>query len=275
MVMDYFNPQAGIGPSVLASDLDGTLIPLEGNSQNREDLQTLANSFQRPDRTLVFATGRPFDSVMEAISQIPLPEPDWIVCDVGSRIMHREGGEWKEMAAYDKHLNEITAGVSRGDVERALDGINGLSLQIPEHQTEVKVSYECESAQLEVTLEEVAARIRELPYTCMGSVDPFQNCGLIDVMPGRVSKAYALIWLSTHADYRPDETIYAGDSGNDLAALAAGFHAIVVANASEGLADKVSALQKERSIPADRLYQANTTASSGVLEGCRHFGLFG
>jgi hydroxymethylpyrimidine pyrophosphatase-like HAD family hydrolase len=88
-----------------------------------------------------------------------------------------------------------------------------------------------------------------------------------------VSKAYALIWLTTHADFTPDDAIYAGDSGNDLAALAAGFHAVVVANASEGLAEKVSALQQERGIPADRLYAAKAPASSGVLEGCRHFGL--
>lgn len=273
MVMDYFNPQAGIGPSVLATDLDGTLIPLEGEPQNREDLETLAKSFQRPDRTLVFATGRSFGSLMEAIRQIPLPEPDWIVCDVGSRIMHHEDGEWKEMAAYDRHLNEITAGLARADVEAALQGIDGLSLQVPEHQTEVKISYECASARLESIVAEVASRIEEMPYTGMGSVDPFRDCGLIDVMPGPVSKAYALIWLSTHADYRPDEAIYAGDSGNDLAALAAGFRAIVVANASEGLAEKVAALQKERGIPADHLYQAQTPATSGVLEGCRHFGL--
>ena len=272
--MEFFNPQAGIGPSVLATDLDGTLIPLEGDARNRRDLEILARLFKRPDRTLVFATGRPFDSVMEAISRIPLPEPDWIVCDVGSRIMHHEDGEWKEMAAYDEHLAAITAGVSRKEVEAALEDLEGLTLQIPEHQTEVKISYECGSAELEVTLGEVAARIKELPYTCMGSVDPFQDCGLIDVMPGQVSKAYALIWLSTHADYRPDEAIYAGDSGNDLAALAAGFRAIVVANASDGLADKVAALQQERGIPPDRRYQAKTTASSGVLEGCRHFGLF-
>lgn len=274
MRMDYFNPQAGIGPSVLATDLDGTLIPLEGEPQNREDLETLACLFAQANRTLVYATGRSFDSVMEAISQIPLPEPDWIVCDVGSRIMHHEGVEWREMTAYDQHLNEITAGISRIEVEKILAGIDRLTLQVAEHQTEVKISYECESEQLEAILAEVASRIEGLPYTSMGSLDPFRDCGLIDVMPGRVSKAYALIWLTAHADFTSDEMIYAGDSGNDLAALAAGFHATVVANASEGLADKVAALQKERSIPADRLYQAKATATSGVLAGCRHFGLF-
>ena len=108
----------------------------------------------------------------------------------------------------------------------------------------------------------------------MGSLDPFLDRGLIDVMPGPVSKAYALLWLATHASSAPDEVIYAGDSGNDLAALGAGFRAIVVANASPGLAAKVSTLQQERGIPADHLYQAKGEASSGVLEGCRHYGLF-
>ena len=95
---------------------------------------------------------------------------------------------------------------------------------------------------------------------------------LLDVLPAQVSKAYALIWLATHADFLPDEVVYAGDSGNDLAALICGFRAIVVANDSEGLADRVAASLEERSL-LDRLYLARDQATSGVLEGCRHFGL--
>ncbi|HKK17152.1 MAG TPA: HAD family hydrolase, partial [Opitutales bacterium] len=64
---------------MLATDLDGTLIPLAGNLQNREDLEQLATSFKGSGRTLVFATGRSFESVLEAIRGIPLPDPDWIV----------------------------------------------------------------------------------------------------------------------------------------------------------------------------------------------------
>jgi sucrose-6-phosphatase len=41
----------------------------------------------------------------------------------------------------------------------------------------------------------------------MGSLDPFLNCGLLDVLPKGVSKAYALLWLSTHADFKPDEVV--------------------------------------------------------------------
>jgi hydroxymethylpyrimidine pyrophosphatase-like HAD family hydrolase len=87
-----------------------------------------------------------------------------------------------------------------------------------------------------------------------------------------VSKAYALLWLSTHADLRPDEVIYAGDSGNDYAALVSGFRAIIVANGSDGLEAKVRASLKDRDLE-NRLYVAKGSASSGVLEGCQHFGL--
>ena len=58
-VMEFFNPQAGIRPRVLATDLDGTLIPLEGDARNVEDLETLAERFERSGWSLVFATGRP------------------------------------------------------------------------------------------------------------------------------------------------------------------------------------------------------------------------
>jgi len=154
-----------------------------------------------------------------------------------------------------------------------MGGIDGLSLQIPEHQTDFKVSYECASEQLDDILKEVEKRAAGLPYSCMGSLDPFLNCGLIDVMPGQVNKAYALLWLATHADFKPDEVVYSGDSGNDLAALASGFHAIVVANASKGLVGKVAALQSERGISAERRFEAKGEATSGVLEGCLHYGL--
>lgn len=271
--MEYFNPQAGIGPSALATDLDGTFIPLAGSPENREDLQELARRFEAPEISLVFATGRHYESVLEVMGEIPLPEPDWLICDVGSRIMHRTESDWQELASYTEHLQALTGGLARNRVEAVLQNIDGLTLQMPAHQTELKISYQCESARLEAILEQVAGRLGDMPYNHMGSVDPFLDCGLIDVMPAGVSKAYALLWLATHADFRPDGMLYAGDSGNDLAALAGGFRAIVVANASTGLADKVAALQKERGIPADHLYQARGTATSGVLEGCRHYGL--
>lgn len=273
--MNHFNPQTEIAPSVLATDLDGTLIPLPGEPANQADLATLEQSLRHADATLVYATGRHFESVMEAAEEYALPRPDWIVCDVGSAIYQRKEDNYEVFSAYETHLADTSDDIDRQAIENVLDSIKGLELQALDHQQRFKISYQSAADTVDSLVETIQARLAEseLPYDCMGSVDPFSNLGLLDVMPRGVSKAYALLWLSTHANFRPDAVIYSGDSGNDYAALASGFRAIIVANGSPGLADKVGVTLQERGLP-NRLYVAQGKATSGVLEGCRHFGLF-
>lgn len=272
--MNHFNPETSITPRVLATDLDGTLIPLPESERNRVDLQRITEHFSGSKQTLVFATGRHFESALEAIEHYQLPLPEWIVCDVGSSIYKRVGSEFQVFETYANHLSEISGSMQRGPVEKILDGIEALEQQPIAHQQRFKISYQSTVENVAELVERINELLRsaDLPYECMGSLDPFMNCGLLDVMPRGVSKAYALIWLSTHADFSPHEVIYSGDSGNDYAALVSGFRAIVVANGSDGLAEKVRARLAERQIN-DRLYLAEQTASSGVLEGCQHFGL--
>ena len=272
--MNHFNPQSEIAPSVLATDLDGTLIPLPDAPDNNEDLVRLEKSLRSAGATLVFATGRHFDSVMEAAEEYALPTPDWIVCDVGSAIYQRKGSDYEVFDKYEAHLADTSKDIDREAIENVLGSIEGLELQAPDHQQRFKISYQSAADTVDDLVETVQAKLAEsgLPYDCMGSLDPFLNRGLLDVMPSGVSKAYALLWLSTHANFKPDEVVYSGDSGNDYAALASGFRAIIVANGSSGLADKVGTTLAERGL-GDRLYVAEGRATSGVLEGCRHFGL--
>lgn len=272
--MNHFNPQTEIAPSVLATDLDGTLIPLPGEPANQADLATLEQSLRQVDATLVYATGRHFESVMTALEEYALPRPEWIVCDVGSSIYQRKGENYELFTAYEAHLADTSDGIDRQAIENLLDSIKGLDLQAPDHQQRFKISYQSAANTVDSLVETIEARLAEseLPYECMGSIDPFLSCGLLDVMPRGISKAYALLWLSTHANFSPDAVIYSGDSGNDYAALASGFRAIIVANGSPGLADKVALTLQERRLPK-RLYVAQGKATSGVLEGCRHFGL--
>ena len=79
-------PPEGTGRRVLATDLDGTLIPLEENRQNQDDLQILATQLVQREVTLLFVTGRHLDSVLEAINEFRLPQPEWIICDVGTSL---------------------------------------------------------------------------------------------------------------------------------------------------------------------------------------------
>ena len=68
-------PGRGDTRRVLATDLDGTLIPLAGIEQNEFDLRTLASQLEQQRVMLVFVTGRHLASVVGAIQQFQLPPP--------------------------------------------------------------------------------------------------------------------------------------------------------------------------------------------------------
>lgn len=261
-------------PRCLASDLDGTLIPMEAAPDQVAALKGIAEARMNTNMGLVYATGRHFESVIEAIEEYQMPEPDWIICDVGSAIYRSKSRGFAPFQLYESHLRELSRGIERDVVEGLLACVDGLILQAPDHQQQFKISYESAAHTVSALVETVNGILERerLPFECMGSLDPFLNCGLLDVLPKGVSKAYALLWLSTHADFKPDEVVFSGDSGNDYAALVSGFRAIVVANASEGLADRVEESLTKRNL-VDRLYRANGKATSGVLEGCRFYGL--
>ena len=104
-------------------------------------------------------------------------------------------------------------------------------------------------------------------------MDPFNGGGLIDFLPQQVSKAYALEWWCGFAKHERRAVVFAGDSGNDTAALTAGFRAIVVANADRNVALEVYQVHKKQGWE-NRLVVADAPATSGLLEGCLRFRLF-
>ena len=272
--MNYFNPQSDILPRVLATDLDGTLIPLPNRQENIVAMELVSEARDRMGFGLVYATGRHFESVLAAIRDYRMPEPDWIVCDVGSSIYKRKETGYDAFASYEDHIAGVSKGIGRTAIEALLRPVKGLKLQRQDHQKRFKISYESASSRVD----DLVGTINELlgsgglPFGCMGSIDPFIDRGLIDVLPKGVSKAFAILWLSKHGDFRPDEVVFSGDSGNDYAALVSGFRAIIVENASDGLADRVREALATRQLE-ERLYVANEKATSGVLEGCLHFRL--
>jgi sucrose-6F-phosphate phosphohydrolase len=272
--MAQFNPNPSVPPRILATDLDGTFIPLPGNGNNLAALETFRQARATTDFSLVFATGRHLESVLEAMRQFDLPRPDWIVCDVGTSIHRRQDDSFALFKPFEAHLAETTHGIDRSAVESLLADLDGLALQSPERQQRFKISYESTDADAEPLADAINQRLQNagFPYACLSSLDPFHGTGLLDVLPAGASKAAALLWLSTHADFSPDEVVFSGDSGNDLAALVSGFRAILVANAAPELAERARRELAARGL-ADRLFLATLPATSGVLQGCRHFHL--
>jgi HAD superfamily hydrolase (TIGR01484 family) len=261
---------------VLATDLDGTLIPLAGNQQNRADLRTLADELKRHRVTLVFVTGRHFESVTDAIEQFELPQPHWVICDVGTSIYQRlAAGRFEPLEAYGSHQDKIIAGMPLRTLRENLQSIDGLRLQEEKKQGQFKLSYYVDADQIDNLVRLIQQEVdgTNAPYTIIHSVDPFNGDGLIDLLPAAVSKAHALDWWASHIGLNPEAIVFAGDSGNDLAALTAGHRAIVVANADDDVVRRASNAHREAGWK-NRLFLARDDATSGVLEGCRWFGLF-
>ena len=261
-------------PDTLVSDLDGTLIPLPDVGQNKEDLIQLSKLREVHKFKLIFATGRSFDSVLGAIEHYTLPEPDWIICNVGTSIYEKSGNSFSALHAYHDKLNEICHGVDHRKIEHSFKHLKKLRLQPKENQSDFKISYWCEESELNELVDQIneIQQQEALPYTCLGSVDPFNKHGLIDILPEGVDKAYALNWLAELLGLTHDQIVYAGDSGNDLAALIDGYASVLVGNATERLRSEVRRLLKENE-HASPCYFAENQATSGVLEGIRYFEL--
>lgn len=261
---------------VLATDLDGTLIPLENVSENRTDLQFLAQQLREHDILLTFVTGRHLASVLEVSRQWLLPVPEWIICDVGTSIYRREEDRTFQLAKpYADHLQEIVSEFEVARLREAFQAWDTLRLQEEEKQGRFKLSFYCDADQLEQCHADLQHHLdqHEIPYSIIASIDPFDGVGLIDLLPRGVSKAYGLRWWTDHLGLSGDGTVFAGDSGNDLAAMTAGYRTIVVSNCAQEVTARVQE-HFQRHDQVERLYLASRPATSGVLDGCRHFGLF-
>ena len=258
---------------LLASDLDGTLIPLERNAQRLREVAELVEAIEaNPDLRLAYVTGRHLSLARAGIAEIGLPTPDWFVCDVGTSVYHAADSGYEPDQGYQEAMRAAFGGLSGDDVRNAIGSIDGLELQEEEKQGEFKVSYYAEGRpepylpMVEARLEAAGARVN-----LVDSFDPVTRRGLLDVLPADVAKDFAVRYLHDHVGVPEDRLAYAGDSGNDRAAMLTGYRVIVVGNADEALKADLARESASRGI-AERIYFAEHPYARGVLEGLRHFG---
>ena len=87
----------------------------------------------------------------------------------------------------------------------------------------------------------------------------------LDVLPKWANKGNALSWLLNHLHISPEETLVAGDSGNDSAMFQLpNIKGIVVSNAQPELYQATKYLS---------VYHATQPASMGLIEGLKHYHL--
>jgi len=260
-------------PEALATDLDGTLIPLAGNSENIQHLAQIRDLIAERDMSLLFVTGRHFESVMRAIHEFCLPTPNWILCDVGtSAYQRRITGDFELVDRYSRIVKAQLQNTDAEMLRQLTSEIPQLRLQSAENQTVFKVSFHTQAADLDDVVSRIAMQLRNADANCqiISSVDPVTGGGLIDLLPTGVSKAFALDWWRREHQSRQHSIIFAGDSGNDIEALSAGYRSIIVGNAAPIVVEQAREAHASAGWK-NRLYFAKSHATSGVLEGLQHF----
>ena len=259
--------------TILATDLDGTLLPLRGNPANRDDLRELLEHLQTGRFELVPATGRDLESMLSALKEFEIPIPKWAVCDMGTRIVVRsDAGVIDDDADYVALLTEQYASFDATEIHALLHDIPGLRMRPSAKQNRFKVSYFAELESVEQTAELIRKLLGNLPYPVyvVSGESLVQNDGLIDIVPRGISKASALDWAFEHFGCDRNQVTFAGDGGNDWDGFIAGYKAIVVGNTDPALAWR--AYESHRAAGTlDRIYFCRADATSAVLEGCRWF----
>jgi HAD superfamily hydrolase (TIGR01484 family) len=266
---------------LICTDLDRTLIPNGPQSESPDAREHFAALVSRPEVSLAFVSGRHRALVEQAIVNYRLPLPDFVVGDVGTTIYHvGPEQDWEHQAAWETEIGRDWAGRTHADLKALLQDLPALRLQEYVKQNRYKLSY---YVALHDDRERLSALIRDrlatvgVKASLIWSVDEPAGTALLDVLPARATKYHAVeALMRLHGfDYR--NTVFCGDSGNDIEVLASPIPAVLVANSQPEVRDLARRLADEQG-NTEQLYIAqgsfmgmNGYYSAGMLEGIAHY----
>lgn len=265
---------------LICTDLDRTLLPNGSQPESPEARATFTRLVSRPEVTLAYVSGRHRALVEDAIREYRLPLPDWVIGDVGTTIYRVDAGEWRHWQEWEQDIAADWRGLTADDLRPLFTHISTLCLQEETKQNRYKLSYY-------LPLQTDIAALQEEMTRCLNainvaasliySVDEAASTGLLDVLPARATKLHAVEFLMRQQGFDCTNTVFAGDSGNDLPVLASAVPSVLVANASCDVVEKAKILARQQeTMAAFYLAQGgflgmNGNYSAGVLEGVAHY----
>lgn len=234
---------------LLATDLDGTF--LAGDPEDRLSLyQTIA---AHPEIKLAYVTGRSLEAVLPLLADPTLPQPDYIIADVGATLVH--GDSLQPIQPLQSLVDAHWPGESQ--VASAIESFGLERQDVPQAR---RCSYFCTPEQAaNPALREAA---EQLGCDLLYSAELY-----LDFLPRGVNKGSSLKALADWLELNHDQVLAAGDTLNDLSMLSASFHGVCVGQ-SEG-----ALLEATRH--HSRTLHANRPGCGGILEAFAHFGFLG
>ena len=234
---------------LLATDLDGTF--LAGDPEDRLSLyQTIA---AHPEIKLAYVTGRSLEAVLPLLADPTLPQPDYIIADVGATLVH--GDSLQPI----QQLQSVVDARWPGETQVA-SVIEPFGLERQDVPQARRCSYFCTPEQaVNPALREIAD---ELGCDLLYSAELY-----LDFLPKGVNKGSSLQALADWLELSHDQVLAAGDTLNDLSMLSASFHGVCVGQSETALL--------EATANHSRTLHASRPGCGGILEAFAHFGFLG
>lgn len=260
---------------LLCTDLDRTLIPNGKQPPSQDALETFGRLVSRQEVCLAFVTGRHRTLIEQAIAEYGLPRPDFAIADVGTTIYRVDAREWTKLEQWDREIASDWREFTHDSLCQLLEVFPSLRPQEPEKQNCHKLSF---YVSLKCDEQELINRIRQrlvdvgVKANLIWSIDEPAGIGLLDVLPESANKLHAIRFLMREHGYQKENTLFAGDSGNDLDVLLSDIPAVLVANA-DAATKSVAAKADPKSlyIASGTLPKMNGNYSAGILEGVAHY----
>ncbi len=262
---------------LVCTDLDRTLIPNGPQPESPQARPLFRQLCAQENLTLAYVSGRHKALVEEAISDYELPIPDYVVGDVGTTIYQvKSQTEWRLFKDWESDIGKDWNGLIDNDLSRLFADLVALKLQEREKQNRYKLSYyvalDIDRDQLDAIIQQ---RLQEagVSASLIWSVDEMAEIGLLDLLPASATKLHAVEFLMQHLGFSRANTLYAGDSGNDMPVLLSGISSVLVNNAQTEVKQEAAG-----QTTGDSLYfakggylQMNGNYSGGILEGLAHY----
>lgn len=269
-----------IQPLLICTDLDRTLIPNGEQLESPQARPLFCQLVSNPQITLAYVTGRDKRLVQKAIAEYELPVPNFVVADVGSTIYEVKNNQWLRLTDWDEQISMDWQYKTQPDLVPFFTDFDHLKLQEITKQGLHKLSY---YVSLEAELEPIIIKIRskleteKIQANIIWSIDEKAQIGLLDILPISANKYHAIAYLMKKQNFTLNNTIFSGDSGNDLDVLMSPIKSVLVANAHLEVKEKVQSamnqidLKSSMYIAQGRSSKLNGNYSAGILEGIFHY----
>ncbi|MFV2061138.1 MAG: HAD-IIB family hydrolase [Gammaproteobacteria bacterium] len=262
---------------LICTDLDRTLIPNGTQALSDGALEVFSNLCSSNDIQLCYVTGRNFNLTLDAINDYQLPMADFLICDVGASAYYFNDTEYSIDLNWKNEIESDWNGMAIHLIHELLDDIDNLNLQNHQNQSIFKLSYSSK-VKPEPLISEIKKRLKliSVNINIISSYDETTATYLIDLLPRSVSKLQAINYLMNKNGDTYDNTVYCGDSGNDIDVFASGIPSVIVRNAHKEVLTEINKIEKSDS--ALNIYKArgdfhnfNGNYVSGILEGLSHY----